>query len=147
MRIVPHHIIDSDTLPHPSIQATPITTSPAPPSLPPSSDTTLTVHPPSVEAEGTVEQGQRDTSVHQQDNQLPPRRSTRVRKPAEWYTDSEQQTKYTHAAKVLFVKELFNSLQTTGTQQKIHHPRIMKLVHAPAKPETPPPRIWGSNEE
>ena len=44
MRIVPHHIIDSDTLPHQSIQVISITTSHVPPSLPPSLYSTSPVH-------------------------------------------------------------------------------------------------------
>ena len=92
MRIVPYHIIDSDTLPHPSIPPTPITTSPTPPVLPSSPNTTSPVSQTSVGTEGTTELDQMPTSTQQQqDNQqTPPRRSSRQRKPAEWYTDPEQ---------------------------------------------------------
>ena len=45
MRIVPHHIIDSDTLPYPSIPTTPIITSPSSPQLLPTSDSISTDSP------------------------------------------------------------------------------------------------------
>ncbi len=66
MRIVPYHIIDSDTLPRPSIQVTPITTPPAPPLLPSSPDSTSPVYQAFVETEGTIELDQKDTSPQQQ---------------------------------------------------------------------------------
>ena len=41
MRIVPHHIIDSDTLPHPSIPITPLTNPPSPPQLLPTNNNSV----------------------------------------------------------------------------------------------------------
>ena len=124
MRIVSHHITDSDTLPHPLMPAIPITTSPQSPTLPVTSDNTSGNQPTSEDAQDTADDDQGDTKIQEPDNLPSPRRSTRLRKPAEWYTDLDrlQASKYSYASKVLFVNTLFHSLQTTGTQHEMHHP-------------------------
>ena len=51
-----------------------------------------------------------------------PRRSMRIRKEPEYLEYPCQGPKYTYPAKILM----------------LHHPRIMKIVHATIKPPTPP---------
>ena len=70
MRTVPHHILDSDTLPHPSMPATPITNSPPPLAIPLQSDITSVDHPTFAEAQGNIEDSQGDKHVQQENNLL-----------------------------------------------------------------------------
>ena len=136
MRIVPHHIIDSDTLPRPSIPITPLTISPSPSQLLPINNNKLG-HPLQA-AEGKTSEEVGDNQNVQQDNQPRPRQSTRMRRQAKWYNDTPQASKYAYTTNVLFVQDLFESLKLTRDQNQSHHPRVMKLVHIPNKPDTHP---------
>ena len=133
MRIVPHHIIDSDATPHKSIKAIPISLNSSPPQLNHTTHQQSILHNDTISTQSdhvipivptnTTDDDEEDGQNKQQETpKSNPRRSTRIRKKPEYLEYPSQGSKYIYPAKVLM----------------LHHPRIMKIVHATTKLPTPP---------